>query len=275
MYKGGALRQPFIVANWKMNTELSDAIVLAQSVKNGVDDLEGVEIVLCPPYIWLYPVAEAIEKVLNKKIKLGAQNLFWEDVGAYTGEISGKMLSKLCQYVIVGHSERRHYLREDDEEINNKVHAALRNGLKPIVCVGEQKKSSEAKLPNVGRPTNLAVKGDILHQLSKALEQVSKKDMENAVIAYEPVWAISKGTAESRNSANGAYVASVINQLREKIFRLYDWDTAQSIRIIYGGSVDAENIKEYICQPEIDGVLVGGASLKAKEFIKICEEMAR
>jgi len=275
LYKGGALRQPFIVANWKMNTELSDAIVLAQSVKNGVDDLEGVEIVLCPPYIWLYPVAEAIEKVLNKKIKLGAQNLFWEDVGAYTGEISGKMLSKLCQYVIVGHSERRHYLREDDEEINNKVHAALRNGLKPIVCVGEQKKSSEAKLPNVGRPTNLAVKGDILHQLSKALEQVSKKDMENAVIAYEPVWAISKGTAESRNSANGAYVASVINQLREKIFRLYDWDTAQSIRIIYGGSVDAENIKEYICQPEIDGVLVGGASLKAKEFIKICEEMAR
>lgn len=267
------MRTPIIVANWKMNTNLSDAIVLAQSIKNGTHQLENVEIVLCPPFVWLYPVAEAIEKVLNKRIKLGAQNLFWQDEGAYTGEISGKMLRRMCEYIIVGHSERRHWFQEDDEIVNDKVHAALRNGLKPIICVGEYKKMTEEQISR-GRPNKVSVGINIINQLARALENVSKKDVQNVVIAYEPIWAISKGRLGSGNPADGAYSASVINQLREKIFRLYDWDTAQNIRIIYGGSVNSKNITEFIRQPEIDGVLVGGVSLKSKEFIKVCEEMA-
>ena len=263
------MRTPIIIANWKMNTNLSDAVVLAQSIKSGIENLEHIEVVLCPPFVWLYPVFETLEKVLGKKIKLGAQDLFWEDDGAYTGEVSGKMLRRMCQYAVVGHSERRHYLHEDDEDINNKVHAALRNGLKPIICVGEYKKMVEEKAGR-GRPDKISVNTNILNQLTKALEHVSKKDIENVVIAYEPVWAIGSG-----NPASGAYAASIINQLREKIFRLYDWDTAQNVRILYGGSVDSKNISEFIRQPEIDGVLVGGASLRAKEFVKMYKEAAQ
>lgn len=261
------MRRPLIIANWKMNSNLSDAVILAQSVKNGIDNLEDVEVVLCPPFVWLYPVAETLEKVLGKKIKLGAQDLFWQDKGAYTGEISGQMLRRMCQYVIVGHSERRHYFHEDDETTNDKVQAALRNGLKPIICVGEYRKMQEEKRGR-GRPSKVEVNRDVLNQLAAALEHVPKNQTENIVIAYEPVWAIGSG-----NPASGAYAASVISQLREKIFRLYDWDTAQNTRILYGGSVDSKNIVEFIRQPEIDGVLAGGASLKAKEFIKICEEL--
>lgn len=262
------MRTPTIIANWKMNTNLSDALVLATEIKNGTENLENVEIVLSPPYLWLYPVAEALYKALGKRIKLGAQDLFWQDEGAFTGEISGKMLRKMCQYVIVGHSERRHYLSETDEMVNDKVHAALRNGLKPIICVGELRKMSEDKRGR-GRPRGTQTKGDILYQLSQSLKHVAKKNIADIVIAYEPVWAIGTG-----NAASGAYAASVINMLREKIFTLYDLDTAMQVRILYGGSVNAGNIAEFIRQPEIDGVLAGGASLKAKEFIKMCHEMA-
>jgi len=250
-----------------MNTSLSDAVILSQSIKNGIEGLENIEIVLCPPYVWIYPVAEELHKVLGKRIKLGAQDLFWHDEGAYTGEISGKMLKKMCEYVIIGHSERRRYLHETDEMINDKVHAAIRSGLKPVICVGEHKKMVEEKKGR-GRPTGAQMKDDILHQLSLSLLHVPKKFVANMVIAYEPVWAIGTG-----NAASGAYAASVISTIREKISSLYDLDTATHIRILYGGSVDAANISEFIRQPEIDGVLAGGASLKAKEFVKMCKEL--
>jgi triosephosphate isomerase len=251
-----------------MNTNLSDALLLATSVKNGTEGLENIEIVLAPPFVWLYPMAETLHKVLGKRIKLSAQNLFWEDSGAYTGEVSGKMLNSMCQYVVIGHSERRQYLLETDEMINEKVHSALRNGLKPIICVGENIKMQEDKKTR-GRPKSDRLKGDILHQLSASLDRVPKKNIPNIVIAYEPVWAIGTGRA-----ATGAYAASIINMLREKIFSMYDLDTAMQVRILYGGSVNSDNISEFIRQPEIDGVLAGGASLKAKEFIKMCREMA-
>ena len=262
------MRTPIIIANWKMNTSLSDALLLATSVKNGTEELENIEIVLAPPHIWLYPIAETLHKVLGKKIKLSAQNLFWEDSGAYTGEISGKMLSSLCQYVIIGHSERRQYLLETDEMINEKVHAALRNGLKPVICVGEHIKMQDDKKTR-GRPKGARIKSDILHQLSVSLANVPKKSIQDITIAYEPVWAIGTGRA-----ATGAYAASVINMLREKIFSMYDLDSAMQVRILYGGSVNSANVAEFVRQPEIDGVLCGGASLKAKEFIKMCREMA-
>ena len=262
------MRTPIIIANWKMNTNLADSIVLSESVKNGTEELENIEIVLCPPFLWIYPVKEELNKVLGKKIKLGAQDLFWQDEGAYTGEISGKMLKKMCEYVMVGHSERRHYLREDDEMINNKVHAAIRNGLKPIICVGEYEKMTTDKKGR-GRPKNHAIKSDVLHQIYEALKHVPKKNIPDIIIAYEPVWAIGTGEA-----ASGAYAAQIISMLREKIFMMYDLDTAMQVRILYGGSVDGKNIAEFIRQPEIDGVLAGGASLRAKEFVKMCQEMA-
>jgi len=260
------LRIPIIVANWKMNTGLSDAILLSGAVKNGTEGLENVEIVLCPPYVWIYPVAETLSRVLGKRIKLGAQDIFWEDEGAYTGEISGKMINKMSEYVILGHSERRNYLNESDEMINDKVHAAIRNGLKPIICVGEEKKMDEKR--GRGRPTAQSAKGNILHQLSESLTHVPKKDIPNIVIAYEPIWAIGTGHA-----ASGAYAASVASMLREKIMMMYDMKSAMQVRILYGGSVNSANITEFTRQPEIDGVLAGGASLKAKEFVKMCREM--
>jgi len=251
-----------------MNTNLADALILAESIKNGTEDLENIEIVLCPPFVWLYPMAEKLEKILGKKIKLGAQNAFWENEGAYTGEISPKMLKNLCEYVIVGHSERRNHLKETDEMINEKVHAVLRSGLKPVVCVGEYKMMREEKKGR-GRPDKIAMSSNILNQLKASLERVSKNMISNVVIAYEPIWAIGTGHA-----ATGSYAAQIINSIREKIYKMYDWDTATDIRILYGGSVNAENISEFVRQPEIDGVLAGGASLKAKEFVKMCQEMA-
>ena len=262
------MRTPIVVGNWKMNTDLADSVILAESIKNGTNGLAGVEIVLCPPYLWIYPVAEAIQKALGKRIKLGAQDLFWEDFGAYTGEISGKMLKELCEYAIIGHSERRNYLHETDDMINNKVHAALRSGIKPIICVGEYKQMEHDKKER-GRPRYNVLKANILNQLSASLEGVPKKLASEIVIAYEPVWAIGTG-----HPATGAYANSVIAMLREKIFELYDLETSMQVRILYGGSVDGKNIIEFTNQPEIDGVLAGGASLKAKEFVKMCHEMA-
>ncbi len=260
------MRRPLIVANWKMNTTLADAIVLTTSVKNNIANLD-VEVILCPPFVWLYPVAEILEK-RPKNLHLGAQNMWFTAHGAITGEISPVMIKALAKYVILGHSERRKNFGETNALVNDKVKAALDYNLTPIVCVGEIKKMREEKRGR-GRPTKVDLSSNVSHQLSAALQGIGSDDAEKIVVAYEPVWAIGTGEA-----ATGAYAASVAAQLREVFVKKYGRSLSERVKILYGGSVDEDNIKEFIYQPEIDGVLVGGASLKAKEFIKICREAA-
>ncbi len=257
------MRKPLVIANWKMNTDLADATILATSVKNAVHDLD-IDIVLCPPFVWLYPVWEILEKS-PKNLHLGAQNMWFTNIGAMTGEISPNMVKSMAKYVILGHSERRKNLFETNELVNDKVIAALENGLIPVICVGEIKK--QALIKGKGRPTKLDTSSDIAKQLRTALNGVTLHDAEKIVVAYEPVWAI--GTGES---ATGAYAAEMISRLRDVLAQKYNRPLAERVQILYGGSVDEDNVKEFIYQPEIDGVLVGGASLKAKEFIKVCKE---
>lgn len=248
-----------------MNTSLADATILATSVKNAVSDLD-VDIVLCPPFVWLYPVWEILEKS-PKNLHLGAQNMWFTDMGAMTGEISPNMVKSLAKYVILGHSERRKNLFETNELVNDKVVAALENGLIPVICVGEIKKQALNK--GKGRPTKLDVSSDIVKQLRCALNGVSLHDVEKIVVAYEPVWAI--GTGES---ATGAYAAEMVSHLRNMLAQKYNRPLAERIKILYGGSVDEDNVKEFTYQPEIDGVLVGTAGLRASEFIKVCKEVS-
>ncbi|KKQ17971.1 MAG: triose-phosphate isomerase [Berkelbacteria bacterium GW2011_GWB1_38_5] len=257
------MRRPIIVGNWKMNTTLSDAVVLANSIKKAAEDLDCVEIVLCPPFTWLVPLAEDLEKA-PKNLSLGAQNMWFADSGAMTGEISPVMIKNLVKYVILGHSERRSHFNESNALINDKIHSAFNHGLTPIVCVGELKKISEEKRGR-GRPTQVDIKSDITHQLAEALKGVTAEKAEKIIVAYEPVWAIGTGHA-----ATGGYAASVIEKLRAVFAKKYNQSLAERVRILYGGSVDSGNVSEFMYQPEIDGVLAGGSSLKAKEFISIC-----
>ncbi len=264
------MRRALIVANWKMNTTLADATVLATQIKNAVEDLD-TEVVLCPPFVWLVPLAEILEHA-PANISLGAQNMWFVEKGPMTGEISPLMLKGLTKYVILGHSERRRHFYESDELINDKIHAALYHGITPIICVGEHKKATEEKRGR-GRPTRVDFRSDVIHQLEHALRGVNRENIEKIVFCYEPVWAISKGTPESRNAADGAYSNLVIEKLRNNVLaKKYGQSIAERAHFIYGGSVDAKNINEFLFQPEIDGALVGGASLNAKEFITICQE---
>lgn len=249
------MRKPIIIGNWKMNTSLADATVLTTQIKNNIVDLD-IDVVLCPPFVWLYPLTEVLEKS-PKNIHLGAQNMWFTSKGAMTGEVSPLMVKTLAKFVILGHSERRSHFGESNSLINDKVHAALEHNLIPIVCVGENKKIIEGK------------KSDIISQLKGSLKNISRNDADKIIIAYEPIWAIGTG-----NAATGAYAASVIADLRDALADMFGKPVSERIRILYGGSVDSENVREFIFQPEIDGVLAGGASLNAKEFIKICREAA-
>ena len=248
-----------------MNTSLADATVLATQVKNAAEDLDSIEIVLSPPFTWLVSLAEILENA-PKNLHLGAQNMWFADKGAMTGEVSPLMLKDLVDYVIIGHSERRAHFHESDELINDKIHAALRHSITPILCVGEHKKVQEEKRGR-GRPAKVSVQANVIHQLEHALRGVSRENAEKIVISYEPVWAIGTG-----NPATGAYAAQVIGRLRQVFAKKYGQGVGERVRILYGGSVDASNITEFIYQPEIDGALVGGASLQVKEFIGICKE---
>lgn len=259
------MRRPIIIANWKMNTNLADATVLSTSIKNKVGDFD-IDVVLAPPSVWLHPVAEVLERA-PKNVHLGAQNIWFTENGAVTGEISAEMVKGLAKYVIIGHSERRKYFNETDELINDKIQTALKHGLTPILCVGELKKQITKR--GKGRPNNTDVRSDVIRQLRGALDGISRKDAIEIIIAYEPVWAIGTGEA-----ATGAYAAEVIGNLRKFLAGKYSKSMSERVRILYGGSVDAKNIREFTYQPEIDGALVGGASLKAKEFIEICREAA-
>ena len=243
------MRLPLIAANWKMNTTVSEATKLVFTMRDGLDDIANVEKILCPPFVSLAAVRELLKE---SSIKLGAQDLFYEARGAYTGEISPAMIAELCEYVIIGHSERRQYFNETGEIVNKKMMAALKAGIKPILCIGERLAENEA-----GRTEEV-----VTEQLKASLSGVTNPD--GLVIAYEPVWAIGTGKAATGQQAN-----ETIALIRRTIARLYDDNFAGDLRILYGGSVTAGNATEFMQQSEIDGALVGGASLDASTFMDI------
>ena len=246
------MRTPLIAGNWKMNTTIAEASALVEAMKEKLDIIEGVEKVLCPPFISLASIKQLLQ---GSSIKLGAQNMYFEEKGAYTGEVSPLMLSGICEFVILGHSERRQYFGETDEVVNKKVHAALKAGLTPILCLGEKLEEMEARKTEevVTRQVNGALKGI--------------ESPQGLVIAYEPIWAIGTGRAATPEEAN-----ITIAIIRKTLSQLYGDGIALETRILYGGSVTADNIFEFVIQPEIDGALVGGASLKAEEFLSIVEQ---
>ena len=253
------MRIPFVAGNWKMNTTAAEAERLVLEMLEELDRIEGVEKVLCPPFVSLVGLSMMLQ---SSSIRLGAQNMYFEAKGAYTGEIAPLMLRELCDFVILGHSERRWYFGETDEIVNNKVKAALANRLKPILCVGERLEENEAGKTEdvVSRQVTTALNG---------IEPVVLSTAKNLVIAYEPVWAIGTGRA-----ANGKQAAATIQFIRDVVAKLWNKSIAQDLRILYGGSVTGANIAEFISHPEIDGALVGGASLKADEFVSIVEKTA-
>ena len=243
-----------IVGNWKMNKTVKDAINLVTSLKKKLKDAKDAEIVVCPPFTVLCEVNDIVK---NSNIGLGAQNVFYEDKGAYTGEISAEMLKDVgCSFVIIGHSERRQHFSENDEITNKKLKKSLEHGLKVIVCVGE----------NMGEREKGEYRSVVEKQARKCLKGVKKEDMTNVVIAYEPVWAI--GTGKTATPKEAQEMHSFIRSLLAMVF---NEETAKNVKIIYGGSVKPANIKELMMQKDIDGVLVGGASLDAEQFVKIAK----
>jgi triosephosphate isomerase len=252
------MRTPIIAGNWKMNKDLQEGMALVEELVGPLEAIQGVDKVLCPPFILLPLVAEQLK---GTSIGLGAQNMYWEEKGAYTGEISPPMLQGLCQYVILGHSERRGIFGETDEGVNRKIKAALAHNLTPIVCVGENLEQNEAGL------TDQFVAG----QVRAALQGLTAEEARRLIIAYEPIWAIGTGKAATGVGANATIGLTVRGTLAE----LYSEETAQAIRIQYGGSVNPKNIAEFMTQPDIDGALVGGASLRAADFVAIVREAAR
>lgn len=240
-----------------MHKNIEEAISLVKGMRDDLDAIEGVEVVLCLPFISLAAVADLVE---GTSIGLGAQNMHFEEKGAYTGEISPLMLKGLCQYVILGHSERRKDFGETDDLVNKKARAALAHGLTPIICVGENLEQHET-----GQTEEWVV-----GQIRAALDGLSAEQVRSMIIAYEPIWAIGTGKPATGEGAN-----QVIGLIRRTIAELYDEATAQAVRIQYGGSVNPGNIAEFMAQPEIDGALVGGASLRAADFVAIIQEAER
>jgi len=252
------MRIPIVAGNWKMNKTVEEARALAFDLSQKLRAIQGVEKVLCPPFPSLLPVAALLK---GTEIGLGAQNLHWEEKGAFTGEVAPGMVAEFCQYVILGHSERRAYFGETDEMVNKKVRAALAHDLTPIVCVGETLDEYES-----GRTGEV-----VRRQIGRGLADVDPAKASRLVVAYEPVWAIGTGKASSGENAN----AVVADHIRPALASLFGAETAQAIRVQYGGSVTAANAAEFFGQPEIDGALVGGASLKADEFTAIVQAAAR
>ena len=248
------MRTPIVAGNWKMHKTIAEAVELTRNMRPALAEVSGVEVVLCPPFTALAAVREAIGPA---RIGLGAQNMHFEAQGAFTGEISPLMLAELCQYVILGHSERRQFFAETDNGVNRKVKAALAHNLTPIVCVGENLEQNRA-----GQTAII-----VGNQVRAALDGVSAQDALRVVIAYEPIWAIGTGVA-----AVPAEVNRIISlNIRGVLASLYNETVAQAIRVQYGGSVNANNMAEFAAQPEIDGALVGGASLKADTFLAIVQ----
>ena len=251
------MRKPCVAGNWKMNKTVASARELVVSMRSGLEAVKGVEVILCPPFTALSPVSDLLA---YSEIGVGGQNVFWEESGAYTAEISPLMLAELAQYVIVGHSERRAYFGETDEMVNRRVKTALEHELIPIMCVGETLEENEAGQTGVV----------VSRQVKDGLAGVEFEIGENLMVAYEPVWAIGTGKAATSEGAN-AVIAEVI---RPALAELFGSAMAQEIRVLYGGSVKPNNAAEYFAQPDIDGALVGGASLKADAFVAIAQAAA-
>lgn len=245
------MRKPIIAGNWKMNNTIEESKILVRELIPLVENAK-IDVVLCPSYLSLAVVKDLVK---DTSIKVGAQNMHFEESGAYTGEVSGEMLKELgIEYVIIGHSERRQYFNETDETVNKKAKKALKLNLIPIICVGETLQEREQ-----GKEKSI-----VTSQVEKALKDLTKEEISHLVIAYEPIWAIGTGEIASNKQAN-----EVCGWIRDKIGELTDGDTAQKIRIQYGGSVKPNNIKGLMDQSHIDGALVGGASLKADQFSTI------
>lgn len=255
------MRTPIIAGNWKMNKTRAEARTLVTEMREELAGLAAggrVEVVLCPPYLSLPLVSDLCK---GTPIGVGAQDLFWESKGAFTGQVSPTMVKEICEYVILGHSERRQFFGETDETVNKKLHAALTSQLKPIVCVGENLAQNEA-----GQTQKV-----VDAQVRAAFKGLTKDQARGVVVAYEPIWAIGTGKAATGAGAN----AVVGLTIRGAIADLYDQATAEAVRVQYGGSVNAKNVAEFLSQPDIDGALVGGASLVAAEFISICKAAAK
>jgi triosephosphate isomerase len=245
-------RLPFIAGNWKMNKTVEEALDLIRQLKVSLPNIKGVEVAVAPPFTALYTISQELKGSL---IRLAAQNLYYEEKGAFTGEISPLMLKEIgCQYVIIGHSERRQFFGEKDEAINRKIKAAVSHGLKPVFCMGETLKEREEE-------QTFSV---IERQVQGGLRDIGHEEMANIVIAYEPVWAIGTGKTATPEQAE-----EVHRFIRQTLVQLYSREIAGAVRIQYGGSVTPENIKGLMNQENIDGALVGGASLKSETFSKI------
>ena len=252
------MRTPMVAGNWKMNKTVAEARELVSLMSKKLSEISDVETVLCPPFLAISAVAEALE---GSGIGLGAQNLHWEEKGAFTGEVAPNMVKEFCRYVIIGHSERRTYFGETDESVNRKLHAALKAGLTPIVCVGETLEQYEA-----GSTSEV-----VRRQISAGLAGVDTASAAKLVVAYEPVWAIGTGKASSGENANFVHQ----NVIRPALSDLFGLAGAEAIRILYGGSVTGSNASEFFAYADIDGALVGGASLKPDEFVAITKAAVR
>jgi triosephosphate isomerase len=246
------MRTPIIAGNWKMHKTVADAIDLAQEVRDAVRDINTVDVVLCPPFTALAAVREVLA---GSNVGLGAQNMYWAEQGAFTGEISPVMLKELGDYVIIGHSERRQFFGETDDGVNNKIKAALAHNITPIVCVGENLAQNEAG------ETAAFVGG----QVNAAFAGLSGEEAATVIVAYEPIWAIGTGKNADPPTANRIIGLSIRGALAE----LYREDVAQQVRVQYGGSVKPDNVESFMAQPDIDGALVGGASLKLESFLPL------
>jgi triosephosphate isomerase len=246
------MRTPLVAGNWKMNKSIAEARELITNMSVNLREITHVEKVVCPPFTSLMAASELLK---GSDIGLGAQNMHWEEKGAFTGEISPSMVKELCSYVILGHSERRAFFGESDEIVNRKLISAQIIGVTPIVCVGETLDQYESKLTRevVSKQTSLSLKG------------ASPSFAPSIVVAYEPVWAIGTGKASNGEEAN----AVVKDVIRPALADLFGNETAQAIRVLYGGSVTSSNAAEFFGQPDIDGALVGGASLKIDDFVAI------
>lgn len=248
------MRKPIIAGNWKMNKTATEAASFVNEVKGTLPSPDKVDAVIGTPSIF---VQSLIDLAVDSNLKIAAQNCHFEDEGAFTGETSPKALADLgVSYVIIGHSERRELFHETDEDVNKKAHAVFNNGMVPIICVGETLEQKEA-----GQTNDL-----VASQVKAALNGLTDDQVKRAVIAYEPIWAIGTGKTATAEDANDT--SSVV---RQTVASLYSQDVADAVRIQYGGSVKPENIKELMSQPDIDGALVGGASLEASSFLKLLE----
>jgi len=251
------MRKPLVAGNWKMNKTVEQATLLVADMLPGLEAVRTVDRVLCPPLTSLMVVSGMLA---GTEVGLGAQNLHWEESGAYTGEVSPLMVKEFCKYVIIGHSERRGYFGETDETVNLKVKSAFAHELLPIVCVGETLEQYEE-----GRTKTV-----VANQVKKDFEGIDLSSVEKLIVAYEPIWAIGTGKAASPEQANDV----IKNVVRNSLASLFGGEISKKIRILYGGSVKSQNAREFFSQSDIDGGLIGGASLKPEDFVRIVESAA-